>query len=335
MAFTSIGDLAQSMSMRRHNADLRANFQKLTQEIATGQKSDVGAAVQGGFRPLAGLEASITRLSGYAQASQQAVLLTDGLQAVLEQVNAQSSQIAPRLLSGANSGNTELLTASSQSAVVAIESVVSSLNTQIAGRTLLSGNAIDTPPLSPASEIIGAAKLAIAGLATTTDIEAALTTFFETGGAFETDHFHGSATPASPLAIGEEVFVQEPMTALNDDIKATLKGLIMASLVADGSNNLATSERASLAATAAETLIEANTGLIKEQGRVGANQAALDERLTQISAETHAVEMARSAIVAIDPYEAATELQNIESSLELLYTMTARLSRLNLSDFLR
>jgi flagellar hook-associated protein 3 FlgL len=37
----------------------------------------------------------------------------------------------------------------------------------------------------------------------------------------------------------------------------------------------------------------------------------------------------------VDPYEAATKLEAAQSQLEALYTVTARLSRLNLVDFLR
>ena len=335
MTVSSIGNLAQSLTMRQHNADLKTDFQRLTREIATGQHNDLTEAVRGGFRPLAGLEASLTRLSGYEDASRQAVLLTDGLQAVLEQVNARSSEIAPRLLSGANSGNDELLSASSKSAEVEFESVISALNTQVAGRTLLAGEAIDTVPLSPADEIMTAAKAAVTGLTTATDITAALDTWFEAGGAFETDHYNGSATPAPPLAIGEGVTLDEPLTAIDDSIKSTLRGFVMAEIVAENTNALEPNERSALAANSAETLMGAGTSIIQHQGRVGTNQAMLETRLTEIGTETHAVEIARSAIVAIDPYEAATELQNVESSLELLYTMTARLSRLNLSDFLR
>lgn len=335
MTLPSIGDLAQSLSMRRHNALLRADFQRLTSEISTGQHSELTSAVGGGFRPLAGLESSLAQLSGYEQASQQAVLLTDGLQAVLEQVNSRSGEIAPRLLSGANSGNNELLSASSKTAKVELESVVSAFNTQVAGRTLLAGEAIDTVPLSSAADIFSGATAAVAGLTTETDISTALETWFASGGGFEINHYNGSATPASAIVIDEGVEVVEPLTALDENIKATLKGFVMAAMVSENTNALSSEERGKLAAASAETLIEASTALIAQQGRIGANQSMLETRLTEIGSERHGVEMARSAIIAIDPYEAATELQNIESSLELLYTMTARMSRLNLADFLR
>ena len=52
-------------------------------------------------------------------------------------------------------------------------------------------------------------------------------------------------------------------------------------------------------------------------------------------AETSALEIARTDILAIDPYRTATELQSTETRLETLYTLTARLSRLSLSEYLR
>ena len=40
-------------------------------------------------------------------------------------------------------------------------------------------------------------------------------------------------------------------------------------------------------------------------------------------------------IVAADPFDAATGLQAAEAQLEALYTLTARLSRLSLTEYLR
>jgi flagellar hook-associated protein 3 FlgL len=45
--------------------------------------------------------------------------------------------------------------------------------------------------------------------------------------------------------------------------------------------------------------------------------------------------MARSDIVSVDPFEVATELQNLQVQLETIYTITARLSGLSLTKYLR
>ena len=45
-------------------------------------------------------------------------------------------------------------------------------------------------------------------------------------------------------------------------------------------------------------------------------------------------EIARLGIVSMDPYDAATALTEAESQLDTLYTVTARLSRLSLANYL-
>ena len=42
----------------------------------------------------------------------------------------------------------------------------------------------------------------------------------------------------------------------------------------------------------------------------------------------------RSDILAVDPYETATALTQAEASLQNLYALTVRLSRLSLTDYL-
>ena len=44
--------------------------------------------------------------------------------------------------------------------------------------------------------------------------------------------------------------------------------------------------------------------------------------------------MARGGMVGVDGYDTATALQETQARLETLYTLTARLSRLKLADYL-
>ena len=52
-------------------------------------------------------------------------------------------------------------------------------------------------------------------------------------------------------------------------------------------------------------------------------------------AELLSLELAQSDLVGADPYRLATELEAVQTNLEMLYSITARLSRLNLTDFIR
>ena len=51
--------------------------------------------------------------------------------------------------------------------------------------------------------------------------------------------------------------------------------------------------------------------------------------------ESSALQIARSEMVAVDAYDAATRLTDAETRLQTLYAVTARLSSLSLTDYLR
>ena len=53
------------------------------------------------------------------------------------------------------------------------------------------------------------------------------------------------------------------------------------------------------------------------------------------AAETARLERARNDIVAADPYDAATALEAVRLQTETLYSVTARLSQLRLSEYLK
>jgi flagellar hook-associated protein 3 FlgL len=78
MSFMTIGDLSQSFQLRRDNARLKADLQRLTGELSTGRVPDLRAATGGDLRPLAALERSVTLLSAYQISGAEAALLCRG-----------------------------------------------------------------------------------------------------------------------------------------------------------------------------------------------------------------------------------------------------------------
>ena len=64
-------------------------------------------------------------------------------------------------------------------------------------------------------------------------------------------------------------------------------------------------------------------------------EARVEDAAARLSARGTALEIARNDMSAADPYETATKLQNVQLQLETHYTLTARLSRLSLTEYLR
>ena len=78
----------------------------------------------------------------------------------------------------------------------------------------------------------------------------------------------------------------------------------------------------------------AATGLIARQADLGLLQETAERATARNAAETTALSLARSDILSADPYETASALTQAEASLQNLYALTARLSRLSLTDYL-
>ena len=70
------------------------------------------------------------------------------------------------------------------------------------------------------------------------------------------------------------------------------------------------------------------------QGRLGETQARIDETQIRLTGERDALNLARNNLIGADPYEAAGQLEVVQTRLETLYAVTARTSRLNLTEYL-
>ena len=114
-----------------------------------------------------------------------------------------------------------------------------------------------------------------------------------------------------------------------------MKAFALAALVGEGALFPDTVERAALTTVAGERMLSADYDLALVRARVGSGEARIDEADARNNAEKYALEIARNEITAIDPYQTAVELEAITDQLETLYTLTVRLSRLSLAEFLR
>jgi len=64
MNYGSLGDLSRSFSMQSRNATLKADIDRLTIELASGQAADVRDAIGNNAAYVSDLERSLTKLDG-------------------------------------------------------------------------------------------------------------------------------------------------------------------------------------------------------------------------------------------------------------------------------
>ena len=330
------GDLAQAFQNRAHDSRIKSDLSRLAQELASGKKQDLATAVTGDFSPVVAIERSLKNLQAYSTAATEATLFTASMQAVIGLVQDTSSELVPALLTASSSAHETLIQTTANDVRAKFDSVVAAFNTKVADRALFSGAATGASALVDAETMLADLHLAIAAETTALGVEAAVDAWFDTpAGGFETIGYLGSANILSPMRLSEDEQVTINLKADDNTVRDTLKGFAMASLMAEGALTGNVSERAGLAKKSGERMLAAGSGLVVAQASVGTLEARIDSISSRNSAKTASFELARFEITAIDPYAVATELEATTAQLETLYTLTSRLSRLTLTDFLR
>lgn len=332
----SVGDLSRATLLRQANAQLKTQLATLTQEAATGLKSDVPAATNGEMGRLAQVQARLSVLSAHGRNTALAQAELDGLQAAMGALEEIAVEKGPALQTAGTMSDGTSLSIRAGEAQQDFRSAVRLLNVDVGGRHLLSGTAVDRPPLADPEAILEAAKAQVAGLTSPGDIASALAAWFDapagTGG-FADSQFQGD-TAAREVAVAPGTVLRQDLGALDPSFRGLLQGLAMAALAGDPALGLTRDGQATLLAEGGRQLGAAATALTTRRAEVGLLEASVERAAARNAAETTAMSLARSDILAADPYETATALTQAEASLQNLYALTARLSRLSLTDYL-
>ncbi|MCZ7674929.1 MAG: flagellin [Roseovarius sp.] len=335
MMLTSIGDLARGFALKRQSVVLRQALTRLGSEVSSGRAADPVAHLGGHLAGLAQIEHDLVLAASYRDGAQEARIAAETMQISLDRIATGSDRLIHTLaLSGADAGHTGLSVAAAEAAAE-FEGFVSALDVGVAGRHLFSGTAVDTAPLAPAGDILAQLGVAIAAARTPAEVMAAADAFFDTpGGAFEALVYRGAAQSLAPAELGAGETADLGLRADHEAFRATLKHTALAALADDPALALSDEARHGVLGLALDGMLGARDAQAALQAGLGSVEGRIARAGARLEAETAALEMARGALIAVDPYEAATELEAVRLQLETVYSVTARLSRLNLVNFL-
>lgn len=336
MTISSLGDLSVSYQMRRDTASLKAELQRATNEISSGYSADIADKLRGDFARLSAIEADLSRLDGYTTNIDEFGFLLETQQGVIGKLRDLASLSTTLLSIPVGVGGSALADFGAEGLSVFTASL-SSLNVQAGGRAVFSGTASDQAAVADADTILLAieAEIAIAGATTTSDVEAIVDTWFANGGGFDTVGYTGGDASVTSLRLSDSERIDPPITAEADGIRQTLASMAMAALAGRGLFAGDADERGDVLRRAGEKLLVANGGLIELQANIGRQEGALGRASAEVSSQRDGLQIAKAGLIEVDPYDAATRLQTAELRLQSLYTLTGRLSRLSLAEYLR
>lgn len=334
MPVVSVGDMAQQFISMRQGGAIKTELAQLGARLSTGRIGDVTAALGGDTARLSGINHSLKTLDGYLLAAQETGQTLGAIQTVLARLDTLRGDTSAQLLQLSSDSLASQIDAAGDAAADVFADMVGTLNTQIGDRALLGGTAVIGAPLAPAGDMLTDLLAAIGAAATATDIITAVETWFDDpAGGFATMGYLGDVGPPRERPISEGQRVSIDARADDLGIREVLKAAAIAAVAAQRTG-LGSAIKTDLLQQSGQRLHAAATGLIALQARTGAAEAEIARTGTALQAQKTALEIARNDMIGADPYETASRLQAVQLQLETHYSVTARLSRISLLDYI-
>lgn len=332
----TIGSQALPTSLQRAGLGLRAEVQRHSIELTTGRAADPARRLGGALGVLGAIETRLSRI-----AAEDSLLNAQGqraaaLQAGLEQVAGIHDTLrAATLGAGTGEPSPQVLARLGGQGRQALEDMVAALGRRLAGQAVFSGDRPDRAPLPAAADILAAAATAVTGATTAEEVVQRIETLFQQpGGVFETTLYAGGAPVR--LAAGDSNTALPPgPTAADPALREVLASAVLGALAGRADLLPDVELRRALVVRTVEQQAAAAEGLVQTRASLGMAEGILADQRLRLGAERDALVTSRDSRIGVDPYEAASRLEETRARLEALYAVTARVSRLSLVEYLR
>ncbi|TVQ57462.1 MAG: hypothetical protein EA355_04445 [Rhodobacteraceae bacterium] len=363
-----VPDLLSNAKLARAHAHAKRDLMRAQTEVATGEFQNRFAGTGGDPTRLLALDRALSRIEARTPNIAMARTRAAATQGALGEMATAAGDLGARLLAGNRDGMIQGVKIVGAEAEHALGQVIRALNTSVGGRSLFAGAAAERPAiLTDASALVQVAKTALNhyadganpppdGMTPVQAALAALDAYFspipgeavapwtEIGGdpadpnqkeTFARDAYGGAETDAPPVELGDDDRLAYAVRADDAALKSLVKNLALAAAVAKSDFAGNPQQMTALYDVAGKRLIADNDELTILRAGVGLSEQRIDRAQTRAAGERTALSMARADMVNRDPYDAATELTQIETQLQMIYSITARAANLSLLSFLR
>ena len=318
----------------------RDAVERLSEEFATRRVSDLGGALRHDFTALAVAEREMGLADALKHSVEAGRRLTaragESLDRIALSLDGLRNAAQPSL-TGSVYADPEVVRTEAESA---LRNAITALNVTSDGRSVFAGGRVDADATAPIESVLADVRgLATqAGVTDMASLQAAVDAYFDptpVPGNFADGVPDAANQPASiQLRVGEDETVSYAPSPLGEDVLTILKAVSMA-VASTQSGFAAPTEARDFAAVELPVLLSgASDAAIRERARTGTLEGRLDRALEEVDAARLGAERERDALIGADPYETGTRLQDEAARLESIYTLTARLSRLRLTDYL-
>ena len=335
MNFASLGDGMQHFHLQRNNTALKTALNSLTGQLSSGEVSDKVKASGGDTARFNAIDNRLKVLDSFSQSIKETQQTLSTTQVLLDNFDSKRDAMTGSLLLVIPDSSDFQIEEASRAGRNSFDGLVSTLNTRLGDESLFSGTAVNQAALTSPAVMLADIVTQIGGSTDFNVITATVNTWFDDpAGGFVILGYQGDLGVQPERHLDNDTRIKLGVRADDAGIKAVLKGAVLAAIGQELSG-LDKRTQAALLFEGGLQLQSAADDIAQVKGRIGYFEGEVERIAISQSSEISALSLARNLITQADPFEVATELKAVQLQLETHYAMTAKLSRLNLVEYLR
>ncbi|TMJ74749.1 MAG: flagellar hook-associated family protein [Alphaproteobacteria bacterium] len=327
---------------------LQSQLVEAQKEVATGRYADVGATLGSRTGQSVSLRQEETRLQAIIDSNGLVATRLDASQSALKSISDDAQTYLDQLISSRTGDVQHSIEGEARNG---LKGLIGTLNTQIDGAYLFAGTNADAKPIvdyeqsppSASQQAVDAAFVAAFGFPSSdpqvANISASdMQTFLDTSFAdlFKDPAWKNTWSQASDQNVRSRIssseLIDTSASANDDAIRKLVSAHVM--VAALGTANLNQSAYQEVIDHASTLTSEAIQGLTTMQADLGSAQQRVTDANSRMTAQADIITNHIGALEGVDPYEASTRLSSLMTQIETAYSMTARIEKLTLLNYL-
>jgi flagellar hook-associated protein 3 FlgL len=355
MKTSSISSLTVQNAMRLTISDAQKQLSDSQKEVTTGKYADVGTALGATTSSAVDLTSDSLRLQSLVSTNSIVETRLDSSQTALDTIASSAEKVQQILVGLGNSQESITLSSAQKSVQDALDSFTSAANTSVNGEYLFSGVNTDVKPLADYNAVDSNGNISDAKQAFNTAFQAQfgmspddegvstisaddMTDFLENilepmfTGSDWTTNWSSASEDTMTSRISKSETVQSSTTADSDGFRYMgLVSVIGSEMLA---GNFSTETRSAMISKATAYSGLAVSGINDERTQLGLSQQRVKDANTSLGTQKDIIDTQLGNLTGVDAYEASTRINNLQSLIETSYTLTSRLQKLSLVNYL-
>lgn len=319
-------DIPRQRALNEPIGELRSKLTQASTELVTGRKSDLALSLgsrTGEYNLIAKALADINAGTERLNLTKSRLSATS---TVLSQIRESLTQFSVQAQSFFVEGN-DLQNVPLKEARNEVSKLLQTLNTSFGGRTLFSGDEVTAKPFISDEQFFAILDPIFGNVDDLATLDGRLTEFFAEGGQFDTEVYLGGNGNAAGVRLPNGGSIEFGFRGDDISVKKALEGLVRIVYAPEDSD-------ASFINNSLKRLFRSEALLIDAEAELGRQQNIVESSIEVSLEQKILLQQSEDALAGVDPYEAATRVQTLETQLQTAYTVTARLSRLTLTNYI-